>query len=375
MPTRQTLNTGDIWSDVLATASGNPTHFGSGVFGDGAKIIDDWLDDAPDQLKAYFYGWRNRIKVSVGTGLAVSYSGASILLADGSQVVLVAGSLTLPASSTVFVYVNSLGTLTYSTSLPSSCIPLAKVVTGAATITSISDLRYQSCEQVRPLSVADASGYDIGDIKTTARLNPSVGYVRCDGAIYNDISYPLAAGVIGRQFSLPSDAAGTFRVPDLRDRVSIGSSPTRPTGTLLGEESVRLSVANLAKHGHAIVESPHTHTATDSGHAHGVNDSGHGHPILGAYSPSGGSTDSIIVEAAGIAGEQNGPFGYVWRHNNGTGDLLVLPQSSGVSIQSGRSNVTLNPISTGSSVATTGESVPISVIQPSCSLAKHIRLY
>jgi hypothetical protein len=60
---RPTLNTGDVWSESLANASGYPILDGASTFGHGPKVIDGWLDDGSDQIKAQFYGWKNRIKL------------------------------------------------------------------------------------------------------------------------------------------------------------------------------------------------------------------------------------------------------------------------------------------------------------------------
>jgi microcystin-dependent protein len=374
--TRPTLQTGNIWSDVLANAAGYPRLDGADEYGSGEKVIDDWLNDAPDQIKARFYGWRNRIAVTVSTGRTIAFTGATILLTNGSQVALSAGTLTLPANSTRYVFVTDAGAISHATSLPAECIPLALAVTDGAAVTSLVDIRYQVAEHVRRVSSdGESSTFDIGDIKESARITPSTGWVVCNNAIYNDADYPLAAAAIGRQFSLPGDAVGTFRVPGIQDRTVIGSSVSRPTGTLLGSEAVSLNVANLARHGHNVTESAHTHGATDSGHGHGTSDPGHGHPIWASYDTSGGNTDSLIVEDAAVAGEQSGTKGYTTETNNNTGPRIILPQTTGLSVNSGRANVTISAARTNLSIANTGEGQPFSVMQPSISLNKFIRLF
>jgi microcystin-dependent protein len=254
------------------------------------------------------------------------------------------------------------------------CIPLARAVTDATTITNLQDLRLQVTEHVRPRTETGVSGFDIGDIKSSARANPSTGWAWADGAIYNDIDYPLAAAAIGRKYSLPSDAAGTFRVFDLRNRTLIGSSSTRPAGTTGGAETVSLTAAQNGRHSHATTETGHTHGST-SNHGHNTVDPGHGHPVLGSYETSGGNTDSIIVENAAIAGETGGSFGYTTENNSNAGQRLILPQPTGMQVLAGSANVQVASATTGLSVRDAGEGAPHDNMMPFAAANYFVRLF
>lgn len=80
-------------------------------------------------------------------------------------------------------------------------------------------------------------------------------WLNCNGGIYNIIDQPALFAVIGTNFSLPGDAAGTFRVPNLVGSFLRGSAAT--TGTSVGSggsntDSVTLITANLPAHKHAV---------------------------------------------------------------------------------------------------------------------------
>jgi microcystin-dependent protein len=274
----------------------------------------------------------------------------------------------------VFVFVNDAGAVTQAPSLPTMCVPLALAVTDATAITNLQDLRSQVSEHVRPRSESGVSGFDIGDIKPSTRSDPSTGWAWADGAIYNDIDYPLAAAAIGRKYSLPSDPVGTFRVIDMRGRTLIGSTFARPAGTIGGSETVSLTAAQNGRHSHATTETGHTHGST-SNHGHNTVDPGHGHPVLGSYETSGGSTDSIIVENAAIAGETGGSFGYTTENNSNAGQRLILPQPTGMQVLAGSANVQVASATTGLSVRDAGEGAPHDNMMPFNTCHYFVRLF
>lgn len=376
---RPTLQTGDTWDDALANASGYPISDGQDLYGHGPKIIDDWLNDAPDQIKARFYDWYNRIQLAIAANRILTYTGATIVLANGSRVALAAGQITLPANATVYVYVSGTGVIAQASALPSSGILLGLAVTDANAIASLVDLRSQVVEQVRSLSAENAAGYEIGDVKWTCRQTPSTGWVRCDFSLYEQTTYPLAYDAIGRVWSLPTDPVNTFRVPP-PGRCPLGSGTgagltARSLGQTGGAESVSLSVPQTARHTHPTIDSGHIHNVNDDGHAHGVSDAGHGHPVLGSFETSDGNVDSIIVEDAAIAGETNGPFGYTTETNSNKGSKLVLPQKANIAINGNRVNITIQPAQSSAAIQPTGEGLPHENMMPYAVFNEFIRLF
>lgn len=376
MSERTTLQSGSVWTEQLANASGTPTHKGTGEFGDGDLVPDEWLSKEPQHIHSRFYNWFNRVNITVESGLTISYTGASVLLLDGTQTALTAGQLTLPANASSYVFINELGVVTHATSLPTVGVALALAITNSSSITSLVDLRYQTNEQVGVIGgLSTGSGvFDIGDIKQSSKKTPSIGWARCDNALYNNADYPLAASAIGREHSLPSDPIGTFRVPDIADKVVVGASSNRPLGTTEGRDSISLTSSNLPRHSHGVIDPGHRHGA-DSEHGHNTVDPGHGHPILASYERSGGNTDSLIVEDAAVAGETGGPFGYTTETNSNTGPRIIQKQSTNVRVLAGSANVRIDSNRTGISIREAGDSQSFSVRQPGIALNYYIRLF
>ncbi|MDZ7922517.1 MAG: hypothetical protein U5M23_00340 [Marinagarivorans sp.] len=354
---RPTLNSGDIWAADKANSAGYPVLDGADEYGHGPKVVDEWLDDSATSIKANFYGWFGRLSITDGGGLQAAYPSATIMLTNGSVVQLSAGTITLPSNALRFVYVTDAGIVTNAASLPPLGIALALIQTDASSITNLVDLRNQKIEQVRPIAQADAKGFQIGDIKETARTTLESGWVKCDSTLYTAVAYPLAWAEIGRTNSRPNDAPNTFRVPPpCRVYIGAGSAAdlsTRTIGQTGGAETVALTEANVARHTHAMSVAPHNHSAT-SVHSHGVDDKSHTHSMLGSTAGSGGNTDSILYENSAIAGETGGNFGYTEKNVNGTAllnksttNLSVLPSSANVVVASADIQGTIAPAGSG----------------------------
>jgi len=371
---RPTLQTGDILTDDLANSAGLPILDGSDEYGHGPKIVDEWLDDEPDQIKARFYAWYNRMQVTGDAGLTVNYTGASVLLLDGSIVSVPAGSLTLPANQTSFVFVNDAGAVAFAATFPAQAVPLALAVTNGTDVVTLQDLRSQVNEVVRPIAVDGGGGFDIGDSKESSRATPSPGWVRHDNALYNATDYPIAAGVIGTIHSLPGDAPGTFRVPPA-DVVTVAAGSTFALGDTGGARTVSLSGAQTGRHGHVINESAHTHPGRDAGHIHPTREQNHTHSVLASFQPEDGFTDSLIVKNSAIAGEDRGNKAYVERTNNGQGQRLLNPTMTGLQVQTGKANIFVDGAKTNISLQEAGNGAPHENMPPYVACNKFIRLF
>ena len=72
--------------------------------------------------------------------------------------------------------------------------------------------------------------------------------------------------VIGTTHNQPGDAAGTFRLPDSRNRSGIGADSIRPVGHKRGAEQVSLTTLQMPSHAHTItiMEDSHSHSGDDS---------------------------------------------------------------------------------------------------------------
>lgn len=229
-----------------------------------------------------FYSWYDRVKVSPATGLQLAYTGADILLTNGTVFTLAPGVLNLPAISTVKVYINESGQVSSGSDFPNTCIPLAIVTTGPSEITNVQDLRYKVLEQMTPIRLpAAASPFIVGEIRPYAGYTAPPGWLLAQGQTLSRNDYPALFAVLGYNYGGSGDS---FRLPDLRGRTLVGAGQgsglenytVAQTG---GLEKVRLDVGQLPTHSHGVNDSGHTHGVNDSGHSHETFDPGHVHGI------------------------------------------------------------------------------------------------
>ena len=82
------------------------------------------------------------------------------------------------------------------------------------------------------------------------------GYLLCDGSSYLAADYPELFAQIGYYFG---GSGESFNVPDLINRVPVGSGDDFSLGTQGGEQNVTLDVASMPSHSH-----------TDIGHSHTI---------------------------------------------------------------------------------------------------------
>lgn len=378
MVDRPTIQTGDLWTDAYANAAGYPILDGDlSQYGHGPKIINDWLDDGSDQIKAQFYGFYNRIKLTIGTGLSINYSGAPILKSDGTLITLSPGSIFVPNNATRFIYVNSDGQIAQATSLPRECIPLGIAITASGAVTQLTDLRNQIIEQVKPISLpAATSPWLPGDVKKTFRSQLESGFLWCDGARYNTADYPDLFAVLGTAHNLVGDPNGTFRVPDMRGRTLVGAGTgtgltARTLGSAFGAEQVTLASNQMPSHSHTLTDNGHSHVVNDPGHNHSVSDPGHvhqtfdpGHAHLTTFA-MGGKGDDV-----GTVFTNNSPAnGYDFNHNvasqSAVTGVVVGASATNIGINNRTTGVTINSNTSGITVNSTGGSTPVSLMQPS----------
>jgi microcystin-dependent protein len=373
-----TVNTGDIWDAPLANASLYPILDGQvEIPGHGLKVVNDWLDDGSDQIKSQFYGFYNRVKLTIGTGLAINYSGAPILKSDGTLITLSPGQIFLPNNTATFVYINSTGQVAQANVLPKECIPLGLVVTSSGAITQLTDLRNQVIEQVKPISLpAATSPFSPGDLKQTFRTQLESGFLWCDGARYNTADYPDLFAVLGTSQNLVGDPNGTFRVPDMRGRALVGAGTgtgltNRTLGSAFGAEQVTLATNQMPSHNHSINDSGHSHVVNDPGHSHTVSDPGHIHQV---FDPGHGHLISMQMggkgDDVGTIFTNNSPSnGYDFNHTVAsqgafTG-VVVGYAGSNIGINDRVTGVTVNSNNSGITVNSTGGTTPVSLMQPS----------
>jgi len=153
----------------------------------------------------------------------------------------------------------------------------AKVGVDSSTVTSSLDYRVGLTERGAP----------VGAISMFAGVAAPTGWLLCQGQQVDYATYPLLGAVFGV-------SGGTWNLPDLRQRVPVGSG----TGyTLLGSggsatDSVTIAAANLPEHrhdmghghGHDIQanQDQHRHTVDPPSTSVSISDPGHAHnmPLL-----------------------------------------------------------------------------------------------
>lgn len=153
------------------------------------------------------------------------------------------------------------------------------------------------------------SGWAAGDLKLHAGATYTGGWLICNGQAVSRTAYADLFDAIGTVYGA-GNGTTTFNVPDMRDRVPLGASGTKPLGSGGGVESVTLSAFNLPPHTHSIA---HNHESFDSGsdgahkhsldlsHADGTNNdrvrtgAGHDADNNGAVATSGAHTHAINV--------------------------------------------------------------------------------
>jgi microcystin-dependent protein len=360
---RPTLNNGDVWDEATANASIRPQITGLDESGHAALIRDENMDDDPDHLLSRFYGFYNRIRLTQATGLTLAYSGAPILLPNGTLFSLSPGTIALPDNSTVFVYVDGAGAVVQAAALPAEWIPLAIVTTAAGAIASLIDLRDKLVDQVRVRTLpTQAAPWSPGDIKPSMRTTTEIGWLLCDGRSLLVADYPGLFAAIGYSYG---GSGVNFSLPDLRGRCLVGSGQApglsnRAIGQRGGAETVTLNLSQIPSHGHGVNDAGHSHGIIDTGHSHGISDPGHSH---GTTDPGHEHTMRPSARAAALNNtnpdgdgaelsvQGQGNFLRAERSTTGVG---VSAAASSVSVQAAAANIGVQAAAAAVTIAANG---------------------
>lgn len=193
------------------------------------------------------------------------------------------------------------------------------------------------------------------------------GFLLCDGSLKDVADYPNLFEVIGSTFNTGGEAAGKFRVPDMRGRVVAGmdnmggTAANRLTaagvninastlGASGGTQTHILSAAQMPRHNHGVTDPGHNHvltdpghqhTLTDPGHSHGINDPGHAHSV---YDP--GHTHGHNA-AAQVGGSSTG------------GGAFPLNAQAGATINAAVTNIAIYSAGTGITAAASGTGITV----------------
>lgn len=187
------------------------------------------------------------------------------------------------------------------------------------------------------------AGVPIGTVVMFAGATAPAGWMICDGRALVIASYTALSAVLGTAFNVAGVAAGSFNLPDLRQKFPIGAG-TNVLGSSGGNFSVTLGPTNLPAHAHTIQDPQHYHTITDVAHGHGFNqwshnhgDAGHGHGVSASASQDDHSHGYQHVGSGG-AGVQSGAAGASIQNYN-TGGSSANGVYVSVGIGTGYANI------------------------------------
>jgi microcystin-dependent protein len=111
--------------------------------------------------------------------------------------------------------------------------------------------------------VDSISGAPVGAVLEYGGATAPAGWLLCDGSIYDNATYPVLASVLANAFNLPAGPGGTqFRVPDARDRTSMGVSGTKARASTGGSAD-----SALPSHTHPL-DGTVAGTVSDGTHQH-----------------------------------------------------------------------------------------------------------
>ncbi|MBD2515202.1 tail fiber protein [Nostoc sp. FACHB-973] len=378
---RIVLNDGDVLYASVVNQIGEPIPDGQDLIGHGPKVVDAYLADDPDAIKSRFYSFYNRLRVSYLSGQTFSYSGGAVLLGSGVVVSIPSGSLVIPASSTRFIYVDNVGSVQATATLPNESFPMAFVTSAGA----VTDLRDKIVDRVTPSQIPATASFQPGmGMEFYGSTLPAGGWLWMDGASYPVSTYPGLFAAIGYTHG---GSGANFNVPDKRGRVGVGAGQgagltLRSLGQTFGAETHTLTVSEMPLHNHGVSDPGHNHGVNETAHVHGLSDPGHGH---GVYDPghshsayvwtSGGDdglTDGFLKNNVAFAGEDKGPNTYRTTNVNGTTliglvstGIGIYPTATGVAMSSVKTNLSLNAATTGLTISSQGGGGSHNNLQPS----------
>lgn len=139
----------------------------------------------------------------------------------------------------------------------------------------------------------EGSTFPPGSIIEYGGLVPPTGWLACNGAAVSRSTYAALYAVLGETYG-PGDGISTFNLPDRAGRFGMGADLTYPAGSVGGQASHTLAVANLPAHTHSIAQ--HAHSMT------------HDHANTNTTANGGFSDHKHEVKQSDVDGTNNNTF-------------------------------------------------------------------
>ena len=140
----------------------------------------------------------------------------------------------------------------------------------------------------------------VGEIRWVAFNFAPIGWEFCNGQLLSIAQYDVLFNLIGTTYG--GDGQNTFALPDMRGRAPVHVSPIYPLGSMAGEQSHVLTLAEIPVHTHTLKADPQEGIAsTPAGNYPAKTSSG-----TSAY---GGSATAVMaansLTVAGVAQPQS----------------------------------------------------------------------
>jgi microcystin-dependent protein len=147
---------------------------------------------------------------------------------------------------------------------------------------------------VRGLIVVNFDPIPAGRVEAFAGSTTPDGWLDCDGASYATVDYPELFAKIGYVWG---GSGASFNVPDLRDKVILGSGNDFSLADTGGEQTHTLDLAEIPSHNHLATGT----SVVDLGHTHVEGSAIPTAILIGAGVPAPSAIPSPSVTAVGFA--------------------------------------------------------------------------
>lgn len=143
---------------------------------------------------------------------------------------------------------------------------------------------------------------------------PPTGWLSCDGSAVSRTTYAVLYAVVGTTYGA-GNGTTTFNLPNLQNRVPVGSGSSYTRGQTGGTSTVTLTDSQMPSHGHSLSVSGSTNSA--GSHSHGGStdsDGGHSHSGDGG---AGSRSDLLASGGSNAATPGTGSTSSAGSHNHG----------------------------------------------------------